>query len=193
MTSRPDKSVGQGFGRLRRKLAGIVVVDIQEKLLPAIFEKERMLRNAVCLLKGAGILQVPVLATEQYPRGLGSTVQSIRDAVPGLSALEKVAFSSCGAAGFMEALASKGISDVILCGMETHVCVLQTTLDLVENGFRVFVVSDAVSARTSENHRLGLQRMHDAGGVIVSVEMVLFELLEKAGTPEFKQVLELLK
>lgn len=188
-----DNPVAEGPPRLRRKLASIVVVDIQEKLLPAIFDKERLLKNAVCLLKGATILQIPVLVTEQYPKGLGSTVQAIRDAVPGFSALEKVAFSSCGAAGFTDALASKGISDVILCGMETHVCVLQTTLDLVENGFRVYVVSDAVSSRTQENHRLGLQRMHDAGATIVSVEMALFELLEKAGTPEFKQVLELMK
>jgi len=179
--------------RLHRGKAGVVVIDIQEKLLPAIHEKDRLLKNAGCLLKAATILGVPIFGTEQYPKGLGRTVPEIRDACPGVSFLEKVAFSSCGASGFVDALASRQVADVILCGMETHVCVLQTALDLVENGFQVFVAADAVSSRAVENHQLGLQRMRDAGAVIVSVEMAVFELLGKAGTAEFKQVIALLK
>ncbi len=193
----PDTAKENGIRRtplrIRREKAGLVVVDIQEKLLPAIFEKERLVQNAVHLLKGAAILGVPVLATEQYPKGLGGTVPEIVSACKDFLALEKVSFSSCEAAGFFEALTSRNIADVILCGMETHVCVLQTTLDLIEKGYAVFVVADAISSRTKDDHQLGLTRMHDAGAVIVSTEMVLFELLGKAGTTEFKQVLELVK
>ncbi len=170
-----------------------MVVDIQEKLLPAIFEKERLVQNAVRLLKGAAILGVPAFATEQYPKGLGTTVPEIAGACKDFVALEKVSFSACGATGFFETLTAKNLTHVILCGMETHVCVLQTALDLLENGYKVFVVADAISSRTANNHEIGLARMHDAGGVMVSTEMALFELLGKAGTTEFKQVLELMK
>jgi len=179
--------------RLRRREAGLIVVDIQGKLLPAIFEKERLIQNAVRLLNGAAVLGIPVLATEQYPRGLGATVPEIVSACKDFVAMDKVSFSSCEAAGFLDALNSKSITDVILCGMETHVCVLQTTLDLIEKGYAIFVVADAVSSRSKADHQLGLTRMHDAGAVIVSTEMVLFELLGKAGTPEFKKILELVK
>ena len=114
-------------------------------------------------------------------------------AIPGFAPLEKLAFSACGAAAFLPALKQKKVSQAILCGIEAHVCVSQTCLDLVDQGFRVFVVADAVSSRTPENYRIGLDRMRAAGAVIVSTEMVLFELLEQAGTPEFKQILALVK
>lgn len=179
--------------RIKRAQAGLVVVDIQERLLPAIFEKELVVQNAVCLIKGAGILGVPVFATEQYRKGLGATVPEIAAAIPGFAPLEKLAFSACGAPGFMAALAAKRISDVLLCGIEAHVCVSQTCLDLLEAGLRVFVAADAVSSRTPENHRLGLERMREAGAAIVSTEMALFELLERAGTEEFKRLLSLVK
>src|SRR5207249_10854156 len=103
------------------------------------------------------------------------------------------AFSACGAKGFKPALRAKKIRDVLLCGMEAHVCVLQTCLDLLENGLRVFVVADAVSSRTAENRSLGLERMRNAGAIIVSIEMALFELLERSGTDEFKQILQLVR
>ncbi len=107
--------------------------------------------------------------------------------------MEKLAFSACGAPGFVAALKAKKVSCALLCGIEAHVCVLQTCLDLLDEGFGAFVAADAVSSRTPENHRIGLERMRDAGAVIVSTEMALFELLEQAGTDEFKQVLGLVK
>jgi len=113
--------------------------------------------------------------------------------IPGFAPLEKLAFSACGAGGFVPALRRAKVSEPILCGIEAHVCVTQTCLGLLEKGFRVFVVADAISSRTPENYRFGLDRMRAAGAVIVSTEMVLFELLEKAGTAEFKQVLALVK
>ena len=179
--------------RLTRAQAGLVVVDIQERLLPAIFEKDRVVQNAVRLIQGATILRVPVFVTEQYRKGLGPTVPEVAAAVPGFAPLEKLAFSACGADGFIPALESKQVSDAVLCGIEAHVCVTQTCLGLLEKGFRVFVVADAISSRAAENYRYGVERMRAAGAVIVSTEMVLFELLGQAGTAEFKQVLSLIK
>jgi nicotinamidase-related amidase len=178
---------------LNRKLAGLVVVDIQERLLPAIFENERVVRNARRLIQGAAVLKIPVLATEQYRKGLGPTVEDVAKVIPGFAPLEKLAFSACGAAEFVAALAARNISEVILCGIEAHVCVTQTCLDLLDRGSRVFVVADAISSRTPENYRFGVDRMRSSGAVIVSTEMVLFELLKQAGTPEFKEILPLVK
>jgi nicotinamidase-related amidase len=179
--------------RVARANTALVVVDIQERLLPAIFEKERMVENAVRLIKGAAALGVPVLATEQYRKGLGATVPEVAAAIPGFAPMEKLAFSACGAGGFTAALKAKPVSNAILCGIEAHVCVSQTCLDLLDQGIRVFVAADAVSSRTAENYRLGVERMRAAGAVIASTEMMLFELLEKAGTAEFRQILELVK
>jgi nicotinamidase-related amidase len=179
--------------RLTRAKAGLVVVDVQERLLPAIFELQRVVQNAVRLIQGAIALQVPIFATEQYRKGLGRTVPEVAAAIPGFAPLEKLAFSACGAAGFLPALKEKKVSETILCGIEAHVCVSQTCLDLLDEGLRVFVVADAVSSRTPENYRFGLDRMRAAGAVIVSTEMALFELLEQAGTAEFRQILNLVK
>ena len=179
--------------RLTRARAGLVVVDIQERLVPAIFEKERVVQNALRLVQGAAILQVPIFATEQYRKGLGLTVPEVAAAIPGFAPMEKLAFSSCGAEGFVAALEAKGVHDVILCGIEAHVCVAQTCLDLLDRGFRACIAADAISSRTPENHRIAVERMRDAGALIASTEMVLFELLGRAGTDEFKQVLPLVK
>lgn len=152
-----------------------------------------MLRNTVRLIQGAKILQVPIVTTEQYPKGLGRTVTQIAEAVGGQTPLEKLAFSACGALGFVSHLRERGLSDILLCGIEAHVCVLQTGLDLIAEDFRVFVVADAVASRAVENQQLALERLRAAGAVIVSTEMALFELLEQAGTAEFRQILELIK
>jgi nicotinamidase-related amidase len=179
--------------RIVRAKAGLVVIDIQERLLPSIFESERVVKNTVKLIKGARVLGIPVLVTEQYKKGLGATIPAIATEIANLSLMEKVAFSACGAAGFEKVLKKQKVSDIILCGIEAHVCVSQTCLDLLDQGFRVFVVVDAISSRTTENHFIAVERMRSAGAVVVSTEMVLFELLEKAGTNEFKQILALVK
>jgi len=179
--------------RLQRSLAGLVVVDIQERLWPAMFEKERLVQNSVRLIQGCAALGVPIFATEQYPKGLGRSVPEIAAALAEVAPMEKTAFSACGATGFVTALQAKNITQAMLCGIEAHVCVCQTGLDLLEKGFSVFVVADAVSSRTPENLNFGLERMRDAGAVIVSTEMALFEILEKAGTEEFKRIQSLIK
>jgi nicotinamidase-related amidase len=179
--------------RIVRAKAALAVTDIQERLLPSIFEGDRVVRNAVRLIKGARVLGIPILVTEQYKKGLGATTAAVAGEIADLPVMEKIAFSACGAAGFEKALKAKKISDVILCGIEAHVCVSQTCLDLLDKGFRVFIAVDAMSSRTTDNHFIAIERMRDAGGIVVSTEMVLFELLEKAGTEEFKQILALVK
>jgi nicotinamidase-related amidase len=179
--------------RILRAKAGLVVVDIQERLLPAIFERERLFQNALRLVKGAAALQIPILVTEQYRKGIGPTVPEVAAAIAEFAPLEKLTFSACAAQGVLGLLQAKAREDIILCGIEAHVCVCQTCLDLLDNGFRVFVAADAIASRTPENHRLALDRMAAAGAVMVSTEMILFELLERAGTDEFKQILSLIK
>jgi nicotinamidase-related amidase len=179
--------------RIIRAQAALAVIDIQERLLPVMQEKERVVRNSVRLIQAAAILKVPVMVTEQYRKGVGVTVPEVAAAIPGFAPTEKLAFSCCGADGFVDTLREKGVRDVVLCGIEAHVCVTQTCLDLLDLGFRPFVVIDAISSRTAENHQLGVARMRDAGAAIVSTEMILFELLGRAGTDEFKQILPLVK
>jgi len=156
-------------------------------------DAERLVQNVICLLKGAQVLALPVFATEHYRKGLGSMIPEVAQVIPGCAQFQKLTFSACGTEGFLDALRQKNLLQLILCGIEAHVCVTQTCLDLLAEGMNVFVVADAVASRTPENQRAGLERMRDAGAVIVSTEMVLFELLEKAGTEEFKQVLALVK
>lgn len=176
---------------IQRAKATLLIVDVQERLWPTMAEKEVLLQRTLQLVKGAQILGVPVISTEQYPKGLGKTVAEVAALLKNQSPFEKTSFSACPAV--LDSLRQRGVSDVLLCGIESHVCVMQTCLDLLGESFRVFVVADAVASRTVENQRLGVERMRSAGAVIASVEMVLFEMLESAGTAEFKQILEVVK
>jgi nicotinamidase-related amidase len=188
-----DNNMQSATRRIVREKAALAVIDIQEKLLPAIHEKERVVQNATRLIHGAAVLGVPIVATEQYRKGIGPTVPEVAAEIPDFAPIEKLAFSCWGADGFVKALQTNGASDVILCGIEAHVCVAQTCLELLDHGLRPFVVADAVSSRTPENHRIGIERVRDAGATIVSTEMILFELLGCAGTDEFKRILPLIK
>lgn len=179
--------------RLQRLSTGLLVIDFQERLVPAIFAKERVVANALRLIRGAQVMGLPVFATEQYRKGLGATVPEIAEAMTGVAPIEKTAFSACGAPGLTEALRARGVTDVLMTGIEAHVCVCQTALDLLALGFRPFVVADATSSRTAENHQAGVARMRQAGATVVSTEMALFELIERAGTEEFKQILPLVR
>jgi nicotinamidase-related amidase len=173
----------------------LVVVDIQEKLLPPIHEKERLLRNASLLIRLAKILDLPVLVTTQYAKGLGDVVPEIAELLPESARMDKTGFSCFGSdefCGAMKALPRKR-NTVLLCGMETHICVMQTTLAALNKGYLVHVASDAVGSRSEWNWTIGLQRMRDAGAVISSTEMMMYELLRGSGTPAFKQLLPYLK
>ena len=171
---------------LTKKDTVLVVVDIQEKLAAVMGERQKVIRNSLHLVEAAKVLHFPVLLTEQYPKGLGPTVPEIKEALPLYKPVEKLMFGCCGEPMFMKAIAATGKGRVILCGMETHVCVLQTCLGLVKEGYIVHVVQDAICSRAEENYRIGVEFMRDAGAVITGTETVLFQLLEKAGTEEFK-------
>jgi nicotinamidase-related amidase len=172
----------------------LVVVDIQEKLLPPIFEKERLLKNAQLLVRLAGILDIPTVATTQYAKGLGETVADIKSLLPN-AAIDKQSFSCFSSDTFCSAM--KRLpgqrNTVLLCGMESHICVSQTALAALREGYLVHVASDAVSSRTEWNWKIGLERMQAAGAVISSTEMMIYELLRGSGTEAFKEMLGYLK
>jgi nicotinamidase-related amidase len=173
----------------------LIVVDIQEKLLPPIFEKERLVRNAQLLIRLAGVLKIPTLLSTQYSRGLGNTVPGIASLLPDTDPIEKSVFSCFGSDVFCSALKRLpgNRSIVILCGMESHICVAQTALAALREGYLVHVASDAVSSRTEWNWKIGLDRMRAGGAVISSTEMVIYEALGSAGTPAFRDMLKYLK
>lgn len=182
---------------LRAEESVLVVVDVQDRLLPAIHDSARVLRTVTTLLTGAGLLGVPVIVTEQYPKGLGGTVESVRAALPaGTPTIEKITFACTGEPAFnaaLDALAAQGRRQIVVCGTEAHVCVLQTVLGLRQAGRSPYLVADAVSSRTPENHAAAVQRMSAAGIPVVTTEMALFEWMERAGTPQFKAVSALVR
>ena len=176
-------------GKLDRDRTALVVVDVQEGFRTAIPDFERVARATATLIEGAETLGIPVLITEQYPKGLGETAGEVAEHLPeGTKPLEKLVFSAADADGFDLG----GRDQALVCGIETHVCVNQTVLDLLEAGTEVQVTEDAVGSRTEENKRVGLHKMERAGAVLTSVEAALFELLGRAGTDEFKAIQKLI-
>jgi nicotinamidase-related amidase len=178
-----------GAGKLDPKRTALVVVDVQEGFRKVIPDFERLAKATATLIEGAEAIGIPIVVTEQYPKGLGETAPEVADHFPeGTRPLEKVRFSARDADGF-----HLGTRDqVLLCGIETHVCVNQTALDLLDSGVQVQVAEDAVGSRSEENKRVGLHKMERAGAVLTSVETALFELLGRAGTGEFKRVQKLI-
>ncbi len=183
-------------GKCRTPDSVLVVVDIQQRLGDAMPTKvlNRVILNTTLLARSAGLLQVPVLHTEQYPQGLGPTHAEVARALPdGTGRVEKTAFSCWGDAGFRDALAGSGRRQVILTGMEAHVCVLQTALDLAAAGLEVFVVEDAICSRRLENYQNAIDRMRQAALAVVSAESVVFEWMEASTHPHFKAIQSLLR
>jgi nicotinamidase-related amidase len=175
----------------------LLVIDLQERLLPAIHEAERVLDRTRILLRAAGALGVPVTVTEQYPKGLGPTVQAVRDALPAASEiLDKMTFSAAGdegVAALIDGRRDEGRDQLVILGTEAHVCVLQTALAFRGLGYEVFVVEDAVSSRAPASVRAATARMLHAGCGWVTSEMVVFEWLERAGTDAFRSVMPLIR
>ena len=173
----------------------LVVVDIQEKLLPPIFNKDELVRNSQLLIRAARILHMPVLLTTQYARGLGGVVPEIASLLPQTSVTDKVEFSCFGSGAFCSSVKSLpgGRNTLLLCGMEAHICVMQTALGGLNAGYLVHVAADAVGARAEFNWKIGLKRMCDAGVVISSTEMAVYELMRASGTAAFKELLPFLK
>jgi len=173
----------------------LIVVDIQEKLLPPIFESARLLKNSQLLIRLAAVLKIPALVTTQYAKGLGNTTPEIASLLPDAQPIDKQMFSCFGSEAFCSMLKRLpgNRNTVLLCGMESHICVMQTALGALREGYIVHVASDAVSSRTEWNWKIGLDRMRAAGAVISSTEMILYELLRSSGSPAFKELLPHLK
>jgi len=170
------------------------VIDIQERLLPPIFEKERLVRNSQLLIRLANILSLPVVVSTQYSKGLGRTIPEIASLLPNVRAVDKLEFGCFGNGEFCSAISVlAGRNTLLLCGMESHICVMQTALGALNQGLTVHVAADAVSSRSELNWKLGLERMKEAGAVISSTEMMIYELMSKSGSAEFKEMLQYLK
>ena len=181
-------------GVLSPARAALVVVDLQEKLVPAIANRERVLRNSVLLLKLADVLALPVVLTTQYSRGLGPTVPDVLAAAPGVVPLDKVSFGCFGSPAFLDRLKGlAGRGQLVVAGIESHICVAQTVLGALERGYTVHVASDAVGSRSEENRAVGLGRMERAGALVSSTEMAIYELLGRSDGDAFKRMLPLLK
>lgn len=181
---------------LNRETSQFMIIDVQEKLMPSIFDTEKLIKNITMLIKVAKRLAVPTLVTEQYPQGLGGTTTPLKEELGNeFNLLEKDTFSAMKDEEINNAvgeLRTKGKSQVIVCGIEAHVCVMQSALDMRAQDYDVFVVGDAISSREPDSHRMGIERMQQAGVNIVSSEMVMFELLENSKCQEFKDLRGLL-
>ena len=173
--------------------AVLVVVDVQDSLLKAIFESERVVRNTVRLIEAAKVFSIPVLVTLQNARRLGDCTDSVAVVLPDNARIDKMCFSCCGNEDFVAALEQTGRRQVLMCGVETHVCINQTVHDLLDMGYVVHVPKDAVSSRTSDNWNIGIEKMRDSGCIIASTETAIFELMKDASRPEFKQILPIVK
>jgi nicotinamidase-related amidase len=178
---------------LDRDAVSLVVIDYQEKLLPKIRCADEVSAQAIKLIRFARELDIPVLWTEQYPKGLGRTVLPIAEELTGISVFEKTAFGCLGDPAFTNALDATRRRQLLLTGIEAHICVMQTALLAIDKGYRVFIPRDAVGSRSESEYNAGLDRLERAGAELVTTEMALFEILREAGTPEFKKTLPLFK
>ncbi|MFH1009410.1 MAG: hydrolase [Candidatus Latescibacterota bacterium] len=171
----------------------LIIADVQGRLAHAMYEKERLFEHLSKLIQGVRVLGVPILWVEQNPDGLGPTIPEVADLLPDLTPIPKFSFSCCGCELFLQAFRALDRRQVLIAGIEAHVCVYQTAMELLEQGLEVQVVSDAVSSRTPENREIGLGRIRDAGGMVTSTEMALFEMLQTVEGPQFKEMLSIVK
>ena len=189
------QSVGNGPLRLKKSEAVLVVVDIQERLIPAMREGEKVVAQSSKIIRGFRAMDIPILVTQQYTKGLGDTVDDVKDAFDGdFSYIEKSAFSVMGEPSFAKALAKSSRKTVVLIGVEAHVCVLQSALDMIEAGYDVFLVTDAISSRKEMDELPGMCRMELSGVIPTTVESALFELLDNDSKSDtFKTISKLIK
>jgi nicotinamidase-related amidase len=180
---------------LSREGTALLVVDVQERLFSVVEpgRRDAMVKNIKILAAAARRLGLPLLVSEQYPKGLGHTLPELRESLGGVEPIEKVAFSCCGVEGFPDRLRVSGTRAVIVAGIEAHVCVLLTALDLVEAGYQVYVPADAVCSRTRENYEIALAQLKDAGATVTSTETLLFQLLRRSDTEDFRALQPLIK
>lgn len=190
---RNNQWTGYLYMRIKKENTVGLVIDIQERLFPVMFHKEELLKNCRILIQGLKILEVPLLVTRQYSKGLGETIDEVRSLLTGSEPIEKNEFSCYDNPVFTGKLKISGADNIVICGIEAHVCVLQTAVDLKEAGWNPIVVMDCVSSRSEESITLAMERFRQEGILMASVESILFELTRRAGTEEFKCVSRLVK
>lgn len=178
---------------LDQKKTGLLVIDVQEKLMAVMGRKQEAFDNIIKLLHLAKLYNLPVILTEQNPKWLGSTLPGIRVFLPSYEPIEKLHFNCCDVDAFNDRLRSEDLENLIVIGVESHICVFQTCTSLLDKGYDVHVPQDAVDSRTAENWRVGLELMKKAGGIITSTETIIYQILKKAGTKEFKEMLKIVK
>ncbi len=179
--------------RVQRDNAAALIIDVQEKLFPHIHENDAVEKNTGVLIQGLQVLGIPLLVTQQYSKGLGATIPSIRALFEPFRHIEKTAFSCCDEPRFLMALEGTGCTCILIAGIEAHVCVLQTVLDMVERGYKPVVIEDCISSRKPSDKKTALERMKREGAVLSSYESILFELCRYSGTEEFKAISALVK
>ncbi len=170
-----------------------LIIDVQERLFPVMYEKEGLEKNTGILIEGLKVLGIPLLVTEQYTKGLGHTIEALQTKLYNAGIFEKICFSCVKDADFLKELKNNNKKYVIIAGIESHICVLQTVTDLLAEGFVPVVVADCVASRVAYNKEIALERMRQEGAIITTCESVLFEMTVKAGTEEFKQIAKLIK
>ena len=179
--------------RIKKEDTIAVVIDVQKRLYPFISENEKLTENIVRLIKGLKAIGIELLVTVQYTKGLGETIEPVSEALGEFNAMEKMSFSCCGDNNFIEAVKKSGKKNVIICGIESHVCVLQTVIDLVENGYKPVLIEDCVSSRSLNDKKIAVERMRQEGAIISTYESILFELLAVSGTDTFKEISKIVK
>lgn len=181
------------MARLVPEEALLLCIDYQEKLLPRIFDSDRIIENAAIMIEAAKILKMPIIVTEQYPIGLGRTDQRLRDVLGEYHPIEKTHFNCFLAQPFLESIKRSERLTLLIMGIESHICISQTALEALRKGFKAHVLIDTISSRTEENRKIGFERMFASGAIPCSVETAIYELLERSDRPEFKKVLRLVK
>ncbi|MBT9160864.1 MAG: hypothetical protein DDT26_02160 [Dehalococcoidia bacterium] len=178
---------------LNLKNTVLIVVDVQGKLFRLMHNKDLLLENLPNLVKGAWILEVPIIWTEQNPEKLGPTIPEVANLLSDIQPISKLSFSCCGSERFMQIFNSLNRKQILIAGIEAHICVYQTAIDLLNSGYEVQIVADATSSRTPENKEIGLNKARDAGATLTSTEIALFELLKVAEGAKFKEILKIVK
>ncbi len=178
---------------LTKQNTALLIVDVQEKIVPVMYESQKFIANTIKLIKGCKVLGLPIFLTEQYPKGLGATIKEIKDELEDLTPIQKMSFSCAGSVELMAKLKKSEIKNIVLCGIESHVCISQTALDLSANGYNIILAADAVSSRRKFDYEIALSRMARNNIDVTLVESILFEMLNVCGTDDFKQISKIVK
>jgi nicotinamidase-related amidase len=179
--------------RILKDRSAALIIDIQERLYPFIYENDKLTKNVSKLIEGLKIIGIPIFVTEQYVKGLGPTIEPVAALLGNHPRIEKMSFSCCDEPRVMEGIAVTGKENIIIAGIESHVCVLQTVIDLNRNGYHPIVVEDCVSSRNENDKKIAIERMRQEGAIITTSESILFELLRYSGTEQFRGISRLVK